>query len=309
MANKVVLLTGSCGFLMGNLVRKAIYEKQPYQFVSLDRVSDNNANSIYWNKNHIFHIADIRDKHIIDIIFQFEKPDIVIHGAAEIKDSNLYIESNVSGTQNIIDACLKHKTEKLIYISDSSVYGNSRQIFNENDFVNPISQYALSKSAGESLVKAASFKYGLKYNIIRLSNSYGPRQSSCSFIPKIVNSVLNDLQFTISEDGSNVKDWTHVFDHCSGIINILNGGADNEIYNVSSNQEFSDIEVVQKICGVLTKGFNLIKYEKDLFKQLNFEINLDSSKIKKIGWDPKFKFKDGIISYIEWLLINKWALK
>src|SRR5579885_2072185 len=159
MTNKKVLVTGSCGFIFGNFLRKVVYEKQPYQLVSVDRVSSNTINSMYFNKNHTFHVADLRDQHIIDTIFQFEKPDIVIHGAAEtfvdssLSDPNSFVTSNVLGTQVVINACVKHKVEKLIYVSTDEVYG---QLTSESDPpwaedapLNPRNPYSATKAAGE----------------------------------------------------------------------------------------------------------------------------------------------------------------
>src|SRR5512135_3619412 len=140
---KKVLVTGSCGFIFSNFVRKAIYDqnqKRPqerqYKFTSVDRVTANALNSTYWNKNHDFHVADIRDQHVMDVIFQLEQPDIVIHGAAEsfvdssLKDPNSFVTSNVLGTQVIINSCLKYKVERLIYISTDEVYG---QLLSESE--------------------------------------------------------------------------------------------------------------------------------------------------------------------------------
>lgn len=308
--NKKVLITGSCGFVMGNLIRKAIYEKQPYQFASIDRVNDKAINSMYWNKNHTFHIADIKDPHIIDVIFQFEKPDIVIHGAAETKNSESYIDSNISGTQVIINACLKHKVEKIIYISTDEVYGPPQKTsWQEDDSINPVTLYAISKGTGESLVKAASFRDGLIYNIVRLSNAYGPRQGADKFVPKVIKNITQNERFIVPKRGSTTRDWSHVFDHCSGVLTVLNNGKDDEIYNISSNQDFTDIEVVQKICNAMNKGHNLNEYEQDQFEHLDFESSIDSSKIRKIGWEPKYKFKDGIINTVEWYINNQWFLK
>ena len=127
MTRLKILCTGTCGFILGNFIRKVIYEKQPYNFVSIDRVNSNAINSMYWNKNHTFHVADIRDQHIIDTIFQFEKPDIVIHGAAEtfvdysLNDPNSFVTSNVLGTQVIINACIKYDVKKLIYIRSNAI--------------------------------------------------------------------------------------------------------------------------------------------------------------------------------------------
>jgi len=320
MNKKKVLITGSCGFIFGNFIRKAIYEKQPYQFVSLDRVTANAVNSMYWNKNHVFHIADIRDQHTIDVIFQFEKPDIVIHGAAEtfvdysLEDPNSFITSNVLGTQVIINACLKHKVEKLIYISTDEVYGQltdeSSKSWTESSALNPRNPYAAAKAAGELLVKAASDSHGLIYNITRSSNNYGPRQTPEKLIPKVIKCILHNEKIPVYGQGLQIRDWTHVFDNCAAILTILNKGESNQIYNISANQEFSNIEVVQKICNYMSRGHELITFIQDPRKSHDFRYSINCDKIRTLGWEPKIKFKDGVGDQcILWYLNNQWWFK
>lgn len=319
MNKKKVLITGSCGFIFGNFVRKAIYEKQPYQFVSVDRVNVNATNSMYWNKNHVFHVADIRDQHIIDVIFQFEKPDIVIHGAAEtfvdysLNDPNSFVTSNILGTQVIINACLKHKIEKLIYVSTDEVYGQltdeSSEPWTEYSLISPRNPYSATKAAGELLVKAASHSHGLIYNITRSSNNYGPRQTPEKLIPKSIKCILHNQKIPIYGKGLQIRDWTHVFDNCAAINTILSKGEPNQIYNISGNQEFSNIEVVQKICNAMNKGHELISFIEDPRSGHDFRYSIDSSKIKSLGWEPKYKFKDGVIDTVEWYVNNQWFLK
>jgi dTDP-D-glucose 4,6-dehydratase len=155
-----VLITGTAGFCMQNVVRRAINDKMPHSFASIDRIN-NDSNVIYYNKNHAFHIADVRDAHIIDKIFQFETPDIVIHGADEsnVEDTSAIISSNILGTQIIIDNCHKYNVKKIIYVSSDKVYG---QLDSETDkpFVewistNPRSLYGASKVSAELLVKTS----------------------------------------------------------------------------------------------------------------------------------------------------------
>jgi dTDP-glucose 4,6-dehydratase len=311
MDKKKILFTGSCGFIVGNLLRKMVYDKEPYQLISLDRVSDQMANLLFWNKNHTFHVADIRDSHIIDAIFQFETPQMVIHGAAETINQKNFITSNVLGTQIIVDACLKHKVEKLIYLSADEVYGPAQpdQYFLETDHANPITDYAISKHAGELLIKAASLKHGLIYNIVRLSNGYGRLQGANNFIPGTIKSVLQNTGFSILGDERRLKTWTHVFDLCLGIQTVLRHGQDNQTYNVSSNQEFTQLEIAQKICNALGRGHNLINFGSEQFDHLNFECRINSEKIKKIGWESEQKLKDGVIETVEWYNKNQWFLK
>lgn len=325
MERKKILITGSCGFIFGNLLRKLTYligkdpEKYPYSIVSVDMVNTNAVNSMYWNKNHTFHVADIRDQHIMNTIFQFEKPDIVIHGAAEtfvdasLDNPNAFVTSNVLGTQVIINCCVKHKVEKLIYISTDEVYGQltseSDQAWTEEASLNPRNPYSASKAAGELLVQAAAKSYGLIYNITRSSNNYGPRQTPEKLIPKAIKCILNDEKIPIYGQGLQIRDWTHVFDNCAAILTILQKGQNNEIYNISANQEFTNIEVIQEICNTMKMGYNLISFIKDPRQGHDFRYAIDATKLKTLGWKPGFKFKDGIIETIGWYMDNRWFLK
>jgi dTDP-glucose 4,6-dehydratase len=321
MKDRIKLLcTGSCGFILSNFLRKAVYEKQPYSLVSVDRVNYNSINSMYWNKNHTFHIADIRDQHVIDTIFQFEKPDVVLHGAAEtfvdtsLTQPNSFVTSNVLGTQVIINACVKYKIDKLVYISTDEVYGQlqseNEASWSEENVLNPRNPYAATKAAGELLVKAAHHSFGLNYNITRSSNNYGPRQTPEKLIPKTIKSILEGNKIPIYGQGLQIRDWTHVYDNCSALFQVINQGENNQIYNISSNQELSNIEVVQKICNVMQKGHDLISHVEDpRGSGHDFRYSVDSSKVRKLGWKPNYKFKDGIAETIQWYLNNQWFFK
>jgi dTDP-glucose 4,6-dehydratase len=312
---KNILCTGTCGFLMGNFVRRAIYEKQPYSFISIDRASNNSINSLYWNKNHTFHIADITDQHILDVHFQFEHPDIVIHGAAEtsvdksFSDPELFIKNNISGTQSVINACLKHNVSKIIFLSTNQVYGqltsDSESSWTEDSVLNPRNTYAVTKATAEMLIKNS----GLNYNIIRFSNVYGPRQSVDKLIPNTIKSIVQNKLINVYGKGDQIRDWTHFIDAYSSIINVLDNGKNNEIYNVGSGQEFSNIEVIQKICNVVGSGYNLITSVDDPRRCHDFRYSMNCDKIKNIGWKPTVKFKDGIIETVDWYKNNNWFLK
>lgn len=313
-----VLLTGTGGFIFSNFIRKAIYEKAPYTFISIDKISGD-ANTLYSHKNHPFHIADIRDVHVIDKIFQFERPDIVIHGAAEssvdgsLKDPNAFITSNVLGTQNLINASLKHNVKRFIYISTDEVYGHLKESdssWTEESPINPRNPYSASKASGELLVKAAYESHGLTYNITRSSNNYGPRQTTDKLIPRVIKSIINKEPIPVYGAGAQIRDWMHVNDNCDGILSVLANGKPNETYNISANQELSNIEVVQKICNIMNEGHSLITNIKDpRGNGHDFRYSLDNSKIKTLGWDPSIKFKDGIYATIQWYKINNWFLK
>ena len=321
---KKVLITGSCGFICSNFVRKIVYEanrnreKYPYAIASVDKVSGN-PNMVYYNANHSFHVADIRDQHVMDVIFNLERPDIVIHAAAEtfvdhsLSDPNAFITSNVLGTQVVVNACVKHGVEKLIYISTDEVYGQltseSDKPWTEEEPLNPRNPYSASKAAGELLVKAAHTSFGLIYNITRSSNNYGPRQTPEKLIPKAIKCIEEGNKIPIYGQGLQIRDWTHVYDNCSAILQVLTHGKPNEIYNISANQEFPNIEVIQSVCNAMEKGHDLISFIDDPRTGHDFRYSIDTTKIRELGWKPAYKFKEGIVDTVEWYSKNKYFLK
>lgn len=308
-----ILISGSGGFLFSNFIRQAIYEKQSYNFISLDRVSESKVlNSLYINKDHDFYFGDISDSHFLNILFEFERPNIVIHGAAEIDIKKPFIVSNVLGTQNIIDCCLKWGTERLIFISDDKVYGHLEKEtdipFLETSPLNPRNAYAASKAAGELLVQAAHISHELSFNIIRLSNVYGPRQSINSLIPKVIKCISSGEKIPVYGQGHQIRDWMHVYDACSAILTVLNAGKANEIYNASAGQELATIEVIQRVCNAMKKGHDLISFMPET-SGADFRRASNNSKLKTLNWKPKFKFSDGVIDTKNWFHNNQWSLK
>lgn len=313
---KKVLITGSCGFIFSNFVRKIIYDKQPYSVVSIDRVNSSNTNSMYWNKNHTFHVADVCDQHVIDTLFRFEQPDIVIHGAAEtstdksLYDASSFVRNNVLGTQNIINACVASKVSRLIYISTDGVYGDLKDptgLWDEGSPTNPGNPSAATKLAGELLVKAAHSAHGLIYNIVRLSSSYGPYQSTEKLVPMAIKSALSEEKIPLYGQGDQIRSWTHVFDINQALLTVLNSGDPNEIYNVSSGQEVPNIVVAQKICSLLEKEYDALSFNPKNGHDIRRA--MDSTKLQKLGWKPSYKFKDGIADTVAWYMNNKWILK
>lgn len=314
---KKVLITGSVGFIFSNFIRKAIYEKHPYVFVSVDRISRKNfLNSVYANKSHQFYLADILDQHVLDNIFAIENPDIVIHAAAEtfvdtsIENPSLFATNNIVGTQNVINSCLRSKVNRLIYISTDEVYGQLKledSPWSEEAPLKPRNPYSASKASGELLVRAASETYGLAYNIIRPSNNYGPRQTQEKFIPKVIKCILDKTPIPVYGQGLQCRDWTHVFDNCAGILHVMSRGQLNETYNISSCQEFSNIEVVHEVCKLMGGGDDLVKFVTDRPGH-DFRYAIDTTKIKALGWTPGFKFRQGLANTVEWFQNNKFYL-
>lgn len=314
--SRKILISGTCGFILGNYVRKAVYEQKGDTFVSVDRVTANNLNSMYWNRNHTFYPADIRDQHVMDVIFQRTQPDIVIHGAAEtfvdtsIADPNSFITSNILGTQVMINCCVKHHVKKLVYLSSDEIYGQltdeAAPAWTEEAPLSPRNPYAASKAAGELLVKAAHATYGLTYNITRSSNNYGPRQLPEKLIPKAIKCILTGQKIPIYGEGKQMRDWIYVDDNCAAISTIMDKGEPNQVYNISAHQEFTNLEVIQKICNAMGKGHQLMDFIKDPRPGHDFRYAVDTAKLESLGWKPTYSFKDGIALTTDWFILNKW---
>lgn len=303
---KKVLVTGSGGFIFSNFIRKALFNKSEYSFVSIDVcLGPNVLNNIYANKGHKFYIGDVADKHFVDVIFELERPDIVIHGADNNLSSQNMIHSNILGTQIILEACSKWKVDKLLYISSDKIYGPQKHSSSkEEDKINPKTLYAATKFSGELLVSTS----GLNYDLLRLGHNYGPRQQAHNFIPKCIQNILDNKEIVIHGKGDQLRAWTYVEDTYSGIMAVLNSSPSNQAYNISSGFEFSYLEVFQEICNVFERGYELIKFVEAPPDQ-EYRYSADASKLKALGWKPNFKLKSGLFNTCSWYEKNPWFLR
>lgn len=313
-----ILITGASSFIFSNFIRSAMYDKQPWDIVSVDKISTSlSLNSIYINnKHHNHYIADITDEHIFSRIVEYERPDIIIHAAAltsvdeALHSPAEYVRNNVIGTQVVVQVASKFKCPKLLYISTDEIYG---QLHSENDPswtekspIQPRNTYSASKASGEHLVAAYSISHGLNYNIVRMANNYGPRQTTNKFIPRALKSVINNQKIKIYGKGAQIRDWLHVRDTYSAISCILDKGIAGETYNVGAGQEFSNVEVAQIICSKMKRETQIEFIEDRVGHDFRYSLNFD--KLKALGWEPKIKFRDGIEDTIKWFDLNKFAL-
>jgi dTDP-glucose 4,6-dehydratase len=319
MSRKKILLTGSLGFICSNFIRKAAYNKLDYQFVSIDKaLLPNSLNNIYYNKSHTFYLGDFSDQHFVDTVFKIERPDYVIHMGAEsfvddsLKTPNAFIISNVLGTQVIVNSCIKYGVEKLVYCSTDESYGQlksaSEASWTEESPTKPRNPYSASKLAGELVVQAAGETHNLNYNITRSCNNFGPRQPVRNLIPRIIHNIHNNLPVPIYGKGEQIREWIHVDDHCSAMMEVLEKGKNKEIYNVSSGYEFSNIEIFNEVCNIMGKGFDLLTFVEDR-KGHDFRYSCNSDKLRGLGWSPKVKFKSGLTQTVEWYLNNSWFMR
>lgn len=304
MNKKKILITGSCGFIFSNFIRHLLYESKNYTIVSLDNISDlKNLHNIYSNKSHSFYVGDITDKHFVNCVFELEKPDFVINGANEKFDNKKIISSNVYGTQNLLEASNKYNIEKFICVSSDQVYGFGSMI-KEDDKLNPLNLFSASKASSEILTQSIS--KNVNYNIVRLCNVFGQRQLNSKFIPITIRNILNNEKTLIYDKGKNTRTWMYILDACSAILYVLENGKEKEIYNISSNWEFSNIEIFNEICNSLELGHDLIE-----FKDSNSVIERTScgNKLRDLGWSPQWKFKDSLKYTAKWYNNNQWIFR
>jgi dTDP-glucose 4,6-dehydratase len=210
--------------------------------------------------------------------------------------------------QVVAKTASKFKVPRFIYISTDEVYGH---LTSENDAswsetapIAPRNTYSATKAAGEHLVAALGHSEGLNYNIIRMANNYGPRQTVNKFIPRAVQSLINNEKIKIYGQGRQIRDWLHVRDSYTGIQTVIEKGVPGEIYNIGAGQEFSNIEVAQLICKNMQRGLE-VEFVAERPGH-DFRYSLSSEKIRKLGWEPKIKFKDGIENTIEWFMLNRY---
>jgi dTDP-glucose 4,6-dehydratase len=301
MSKVKILVLGSGGFILSNFIRMVLKNYSGYEIVSIDKCTNKKVlNTIYSNKGHTLHVGDISDSKFMDVIFDLEKPDYVIHGAVEYDGSDM-LKTNILGTQVVIDACIKYNVKKLIYLSTVDVLDTSVSLLSCDPKIYPVDKFGATKASAELLIQVSS----LNYNIIRAPLVYGPRQYKYGLIPYFIDSIVNNKEIVLDGDGMTQLDCLFVQDLCSAIMSVLELGILNETIHVTSSQEIYEIELINKIASCLDVNFNNIKFGSLNKKQAA----IDSSSIRSLGWVPAWKLKDGINHTVSWYDRNKWFLR
>ncbi len=320
MRGKVILVTGGAGFIGGNFVLYMINKYLTYKIICVDSLTYagnlKTLESVKDNKNFVFYKTNITDRNGIDIIFNTEKPDIVINFAAEshvdrsIENPDIFLETNILGTQVLLDACKKYGVKRFHQVSTDEVYGDlpldrPDLFFTEKTPIQTSSPYSASKAAADLLVQAYHKTFNLPITISRCSNNYGPYHFPEKLIPLMIVNALNDKPLPIYGKGENVRDWLYVEDHCSAIDVIIHNGTVGEVYNIGGHNEKTNLEVVKIITNVLRKSENLITFVTDRAGH-DMRYAIDPTKIhRELGWFPATKFDNGIKKTITWYLENK----
>lgn len=314
------LVTGGAGFIGGNFCHFMVNAYPQDSFVCLDALTyAGNLETlapIMDKPNFKFVHGNICDRELVFSLFEAEKFDYVINFAAEshvdrsIENPRIFLETNILGTQTLMDACRKYGIRRYHQVSTDEVYGDlpldrPDLFFTEETPIHTSSPYSASKAGADLLVMAYHRTFGLPVTISRCSNNYGPYHFPEKLIPLMIVNALADKPLPVYGNGENVRDWLYVEDHCRAIDLIVHQGRDGEIYNVGGHNEMRNIDIVKLICQELGKPESLITFVADR-KGHDMRYAIDPAKIhRELGWLPKVKFKDGIKRTIQWYLNNE----
>ena len=315
-----ILVTGGAGFIGSNFVYYLLNKYNEDKIVCIDKLTYagniQTLSSALENKNFRFIKGDICDRETVFNLFEEEKPDIVVNFAAEshvdrsIENPEIFLKTNILGTQVLMDACLKFGVKRFHQVSTDEVYGDlpldrPDLFFTEQTPLKTSSPYSSSKAGADLLVNAYHKTYGLNTTISRCSNNYGPYQFPEKLIPLMISRALANEPLPVYGNGLNVRDWLYVEDHCKAIDLIMRKGKVGETYNIGGHNEMKNIDIVKLILKALGKSEDLITYVTDR-KGHDLRYGIDPTKIhKELGWLPETKFTDGIVKTINWYLENK----
>ncbi len=313
-----VLVTGGLGFIGSNFVRYLLDEYSDVEVINLDamKYGSNPANlRDLEDERYTFIKGDISDYELMAELVK--DVDAIVNFAAEthvdrsISNPYSFLQSNVIGVFTILEAIRKNNPDvRLVHISTDEVYGDILEgSFKEEDRLKPSSPYSASKAAADMFVLAYVRTYGINASITRCTNNYGPYQFPEKLIPKTIIRASMNLKVPIYGTGKNVRDWIYVLDHCEAVDLVMRVGEKGEIYNISSGEEKTNLEVVKTILNLMGKDDSLIEFVEDRPGH-DLRYSLDSTKIREeLGWKPKHSFEEGIRETVEWYLKNEWWWK
>lgn len=315
-----IIVTGGAGFIGSNFIIMMMAKYPEYRLICVDSLTyAGNLSTLeepLKNPNFRFCKIDICDREAIFNLFEEEHPDIVVNFAAEshvdrsIENPEIFLKTNILGTQVLMDACRKYGIGRYHQVSTDEVYGDlpldrPDLFFTEETPIHTSSPYSSSKAGADLLVLAYHRTFGLPVTISRCSNNYGPYHFPEKLIPLMIANALNDKPLPVYGKGENVRDWLYVEDHCKAIDLIIHNGRVGEVYNIGGHNEMANIDIVKIICKALDKPESLITYVTDR-KGHDMRYAIDPTKIhSELGWLPETKFVNGIHKTIKWYLENK----
>ena len=315
-----LLVTGGAGFIGSNFIFYMLKAHPQYRIVCIDKLTyaGNLATlaPVLDRENFRFVRADICDREAVFRLFAEERPDVVVNFAAEshvdrsIEDPGVFLQTNILGTQTLMDACREYGVERFHQVSTDEVYGDlpldcPDLFFTEQTPIHASSPYSASKASADLLVQAYCRTFGLPATISRCSNNYGPYQFPEKLIPLMIANALADKPLPVYGKGENVRDWLYVEDHCKAIDRILQNGRVGEVYNIGGHNEMRNIDIVKLICKAVGKPESLIAFVTDR-KGHDLRYAIDPTKMgQELGWQPETMFNEGIHKTIQWYLDNR----
>lgn len=316
---RVLLVTGGAGFIGSNFIKYFLKRNKNFIVVNIDKLTYagnlNNLKELDNSPRYHFIKGDICNYDLVNYVLKKYKPDYIINFAAEshvdrsIDQPSIFLETNVMGTLTLLEGARSlwnkrgYSGNRFIQISTDEVYGsleNNRDYFMEESNLMPNSPYSASKASADLMVRSFHKTYGLPAIITRCCNNYGPYQNPEKLIPKCITNALKDKTIPVYGDGRNVREWIHVLDHSIGIIRVLFYGKPGEIYNIGTNEEVSNIDLVRAILKALGKPEGLIRMVNDRPGH-DKRYALNSYKIRNnLNWSNKYKFEAGLKETIKW---------
>lgn len=314
-----VLVTGGAGFIGSNFVRMAIEGRLPgledTQLTVLDALTYSgtltNLKSVENSPRFSFIHGDIRDPAIVKKAM--EGHHAVVHFAAEshvdrsVNNSRIFVETNVLGTQTLLDQALAQELEKFVHVSTDEVYGSiDSGSWNEDEPLLPNSPYSASKAASDLLVRSYHITHGLNTSITRCSNNYGTHHFPEKVIPLFVTNLLDGEKVPLYGDGNNIRDWLHVDDHCRGIALVLSAGRAGEIYNIGGGTELSNLELTNLLLTSTGRDGSYVERVADR-KGHDRRYSVSINKItSELGYSPQVPFDQGLADVVQWYRDNRW---
>jgi dTDP-glucose 4,6-dehydratase len=315
-----LLVTGGAGFIGSNFVRYILQHHTDWQVTNLDKLTYagnlENLKDIESHSGYHFIKGDIADRKLVNELLG-NKFEIIVNFAAEshvdrsIMDATPFIETNIKGTQVLLEGIRQHGIEKFIQVSTDEVYGSTDiGKFTEESPMSPSSPYSASKAAADLLCLAYYKTHKLPVVITRCSNNFGPYQFPEKLIPLAITNVLENKSIPIYGDGLNIRDWIYVEDHCRALEAVIQKGQAGQIYNIASGQEKTNLEVIHTLLETMGKPTELITFVNDRPGH-DRRYSLDTSKTgRELGWKPLFSFEQALKNTVEWYLGHKaWWLQ
>lgn len=314
---KNLLVTGGAGFIGSNFINYLLDDTDEYNIINLDKLTYagnlENLKPVESKKNYHFIKGDICNSELVRYLFEKYRIKFVINFAAEshvdrsILGSKIFFQTNVIGTNVLLENARQFQVEKFLQVSTDEVYGSLGEdgYFTESNNLSPNSPYSSSKASADMMALAFNHTYGLPVVITRCSNNYGPFQFPEKLIPLMIINALNNKKLPVYGDGMNVRDWIYVVDHNIALRTVFEKGNVGEVYNIGSSNEKPNIEIVKLILNKLNKSEDLIEFVKDRPGH-DRRYAIDSTKMKnQFSWSPAFTFETAINDTIDWYLKNK----